>query len=420
MARRLALTALVLTALALAAAGCPADFTHFRQGSACEGTLCPPGQTCAADGTCLVPCDGAGACAPDPWNAAAAVTCHDDGLCHFSCAAGGACPTGMSCSETTGLCGGTSRPEVVVGGLTQPGGFALDGTNVYWTDSYTADTTDPNSGTVAWRPISGGTTVTLATGVGVPTEIVVDATHAYWIDSYHESVMAVALAGDTPVTLAASQTGLRGLSLDADGLYWVVSDAGSTTVMTAPLGGGSPHALATSPGAPGDLVLAAGLLYWTSAAVDYGDPGSVWQVPRSGGTPTLVASADGTPSGLAVDASGLCWLTFDETPIPPALSLFAVALTGGTPLELASWNGSLEQSGTRPGLDATSVYYGRRASGLGDSSDAVMKQPRGGGPAVAVATGFGWRGGPVVADATSVYFLGEQYPSGPGVLRARK
>ena len=82
-------------------------------------------------------------------------------------------------------------------------------------------------------PVTGGTPVTLATlaAQAVPEAITVDATNVYWIEALG-SVKKVALAGGTPVTLAAAPNNPGGIAVDATSVYWTDS-AGGTVLKTA-------------------------------------------------------------------------------------------------------------------------------------------------------------------------------------------
>jgi hypothetical protein len=64
-------------------------------------------------------------------------------------------------------------------------GVAVDTANIYWTDG--------TANAVYSRPLTGGATVTLATGQSTPWDIIVDATSVYWTnDANPGSVMRVA------------------------------------------------------------------------------------------------------------------------------------------------------------------------------------------------------------------------------------
>jgi len=87
-------------------------------------------------------------------------------------------------------------------------------------------------------PTRGGVGLPLANDAD-PGSIVLDATNVYCGANSQHNLMRVAKTGGMPVSLASSQPGVFGLSIDAHNLYWAThTNPGS--VMQMPIGGGTP------------------------------------------------------------------------------------------------------------------------------------------------------------------------------------
>jgi hypothetical protein len=128
--------------------------------------------------------------------------------------------------------------------------------------------------------------------------------------------------------------------------------------------------------------------------------------PRSVGaapctpTPTALAAAQPSPAAIAVDATSVYWINSGEHG-----AVMKVLLTGGAPVMLASASG-----GAGIAVDGSSVYW----TNIGRTDGPVMKVPRDGGPAVALATSQPAAVG-IAVDANNVYWSDIM---GAGVVKA--
>ena len=71
-------------------------------------------------------------------------------------------------------------------------------------------------------PVSGGTPVTIASGVGWPTGVAVDSTAVYWADGTGGTINELRFGEDVPTVLASNQEGPYGIAVDSTSLYWTI------------------------------------------------------------------------------------------------------------------------------------------------------------------------------------------------------
>lgn len=86
---------------------------------------------------------------------------------------------------------------------------AVDTKSVYWAQA----------GSIYSRPLDGGSTVTLASGVDL-VDMAVDGSHVYWGDRAANAIMKVSVAGGAPTEVAKSFQLPMYLTLDATTVYW--------------------------------------------------------------------------------------------------------------------------------------------------------------------------------------------------------
>jgi hypothetical protein len=242
---------------------------------------------------------------------------------------------------------------------------ALDAARVYWT----------GGGSVMSLPLQGGTTpTTLVSGqAGGPNAIASDGTSVYWVNSTSNanltsSVRKVAVSGGSPVTLATGLVSPSSVAVDGQNVYWGEGtaapdvDGGAPCVKSLPVGGGSVTTLVASTllsgGGPAPAVAVHDPDVYAAFQLEGNALGLV-RVPTTGGAAvTLAPEVDGY---LAVDGTSAYW-TVSETS-----AVFKVPVAGGAPVVVAS-----DQAG--PGAIAVndaSVFW--TTSNVGGAYGAIMK-----------------------------------------------
>jgi hypothetical protein len=260
---------------------------------------------------------------------------------------------GSKSVQKVGLCGGT--PVTLAGGYGAMS-MAIDATSVYWS---TAD--------AVWKtPLSGGISTTLASAQIGPGAITLGGSYVYWMNfsaANEGTLVKLPRSGGTPVTVLSGLDEQSGLAVDATSLYFTTYNPGA--VMKVGLDGGLPVTLVGGQIGPSQIALDATSVYWTNTYV-----GTLSKVGLNGGTPTTLAS--GSPFGLAVDATSVYWTNPSICPDdggPCAGAVMKTPLGGGTAVTLASQ----EYSPASIAVDATSVYWVNR-SGPGGTADGSVRK----------------------------------------------
>jgi hypothetical protein len=114
-------------------------------------------------------------------------------------------------------------------GQNDPVSIALDGANLYWTNTGTTANSFAD-GAIMTVPTSGGTPKVLAASQASPANLAVDGHDVYWTNSgtlanrYTDgAVMRVPVGGGTPTLLASGQDSPVGVAVDASNVYWTTA-----------------------------------------------------------------------------------------------------------------------------------------------------------------------------------------------------
>lgn len=180
------------------------------------------------------------------------------------------------------------QPIDLVTGASNPAGLAVNKTSLFYAQVQVAG--------AIWRFDLAATSksVVLAPGQAAPQAVVLDATRAYWPNHVASgSIMAVPLAGGTPVALATQESGPISLAVDATTAYWTNYEGGSVRKIALTGTGATALNLATLQSKPFGIRLDDTHVYWATGG------GEVWMVAKSGGQPAMIAT--GTSGAIAVD-----------------------------------------------------------------------------------------------------------------------
>ena len=248
------------------------------------------------------------------------------------------------------LAGGA--PTRLASGQHSVPGLAVNGTTVYWVDSYLSNSEPPDAGpdgVVRSVPVGGGTTATLASGQRYPGTLAVDSTGAYWTTggpcsgatACPANVMTVPLGGGTPVALASVTGSLPvSIALDAVNVYWGTGDG---RLMKVAKTGGTPTMLAFYQARIQSLAVDAASVYWTTGT------GDIMKTPIGGGASVAILVSQDEMADLTIDSTSVYFTTIGY----PTSNVKKMSLIGGPPTTL--WSGAAVPEAIE--VDATSVYF---------------------------------------------------------------
>jgi hypothetical protein len=197
----------------------------------------------------------------------------------------------------------TGVPDAGAGAVFAPneGGsenLAIDANNLYWITI---------SGDVRQKSLTGsGAATTIGTAIE-PGGLALYGSNVYFTDFNNGiaaggAVYSVPIGGSTRTTLATGLTSPQSVFVDASGVYVGTSDSVLLIPLAGLADGGSPTVIASGQGYIGGLVVAGSTAYWT----DESSIGSLDSAPTSGAGPvTPLLSGLAQPLGLAVDSRNL-------------------------------------------------------------------------------------------------------------------
>lgn len=279
-------------------------------------------------------------------------------------------------------------------------GSALIGTANLGGPGYTSGPT--GDGTVFSVPISGGTPTVLAAFNGTdgempyPGGVLLSGSTLYGSTSEggvsgDGVVFSLPVTGGTPTVLTSFNgtdgNGPGNLILSGSTLYGTTGLGGTNgdgTVFALPITGGTPTVLASFNGTNGQapldaLVLSGSTLYGITGEGGANNLGAVFSLPISGGTPTVLASFDNTHGeypyygGVILSGNTLFGTTADGGASGDGI-VFSLPVTGGTPTDLISFNGT---NGSTPeggvAMDASGDLFGDTFAGGADTDGTVFE-----------------------------------------------
>jgi hypothetical protein len=205
------------------------------------------------------------------------------------------------------------------------GGLAIDSTSLYFFDLH--------AGAVEKVALAGGPIVVLATGLNLPFQLTADATRVYWTDMQGGYVQACSKegCGSSPTVIAAGQTALVGVGVGGGNVYFTNSNPLSLgAVLSCPVGScAAPSVFAGQESNPIGFAVDAAGLYWyvTDDGSSNAGTGQVLSCPFAGcgtGGPRVLAKGQDFPIGyiedgvaLATDADHVYWASTRLPATPP-------------------------------------------------------------------------------------------------------
>jgi hypothetical protein len=188
-------------------------------------------------------------------------------------------------------------------GGTEPYVIAAAGNEVYWPHV--------NKG-IQRVSIGGGPVETIVSMSHDAGGLAVANGFVYWTDMADGTVMQVPVSGGTPVTLASGLSGLGWVAADAVYVYWInwttpgASDS-SSEIDRVSVAGGPIEQLATFPYRVYDLFLDGNDLYTAGSSFALAD-GAVWRLPLNPAAPPIaLATGLHLPGNVSADAANLYW-----------------------------------------------------------------------------------------------------------------
>jgi hypothetical protein len=220
---------------------------------------------------------------------------------------------GESCTVTVRFA--PTRAGAVVGALTAASHRnkkkvlatdALTGTGVraalYWTTDI-----EPEAGTISKANLDGTGAHVIVSGLDDPAGVAVNSTHIYWADFRAGAIMEASLNGTGVKTLVTGQNSPVGVAVSGSHIYWADSQpVGAGTIMEASLDGTGVTTLVTGESNPQGVAAGGSYIYWADPSG--GVHGMIDRANLDGtGVTTLVGSQVRGPAGMAVNSSHIYW-----------------------------------------------------------------------------------------------------------------
>jgi hypothetical protein len=210
---------------------------------------------------------------------------------------------GFSGSVVTAPQAGGS-PTTLASGLTTPGDLTNDGTHLYWmpgSSGYLA--------VVSKMALGGGAVSSIGTG-NYGISITTTGGLVYWTDYFAEAVLAVPSSGGTVMTLASGLMTPYGIATDDVNIYWTDNFGGD---------GGAVGRVPAAPDAGPATTLLGGLSNAYGVATDgthvyfgtvSGRPSSIIKMNLDGSSVTTLVAGPTNATKMAVDSARVYWTDY--------------------------------------------------------------------------------------------------------------
>lgn len=197
----------------------------------------------------------------------------------------------LKVSKTAGDAG---VPEVLIGGQNTPTGLAINGTRLFWTNSFNA------TGAVGAIDVTGANAKVLVPNQDTPTGIAADEMGVYWAVLDDDEIRR---CYDQCITVKVVASGLNNpavVAVDTMHVFWseVGGSIRSWNKVTEEV-----LELAAGQQLPMGIAVDGAHLYWASNVGN-----SIARVPKGGGQVEVVATGQNGPFSVAVDNDAVYWV----------------------------------------------------------------------------------------------------------------
>jgi hypothetical protein len=239
--------------------------------------------------------------------------------------------------------GGTAT--TISSGEVNPSGIALDATNVYWSDRGYGG----GDGYVKRAPVAGGAVSNIVGGLNTkPAAVAVDGANVYYATLGDFSVTGGAISSvplgtvdggaGAGTVVAPQQNNPSFMTIDGTTLYWsnsgtfVAPDGGapngSIVKCATPDCSNGPQTVAAAQNHPRGITHDAEFVYWANFGTGQND-GAIMKAPKTGGPAAVMVPNLVYPDGIAVDAKYVYFTTHSG-------QVGRIPLEGGAPETLVT------------------------------------------------------------------------------------